>query len=204
MKITEPSVMITDFLLAIFMGYWGIIIVSNNPTTTQVYWSGSFLLSSFGAIIGAISHGLKENFSEKTNQSIWTATTYSIGVASFMMLAGLITYFVDGTLNTILLIVDVISLITYLTWMSKHDEFIYVIMYYGPVMLIVLIANIVALISSDNSYSVNFILGVIIAVFAAVIQMSKKGLHKHFNNNDIFHILSIISGYFLYLGVINL
>lgn len=196
--------MITDFLLAVFMGFWGIAILTSNPSSSQGFWSFSFLFSSLGAILGAISHGLKENFSMRGNQGIWKLTTFSIGIASYMMFAGLITYYTQGSLHDILIILDIISLVIYLIWMSEHDEFIYVIMYYGPAMLIVLIANIIDLLSSDNTYSLNFIIGVILAVIAAVIQISKKGLHKHFNNNDIFHLIQIVSGYFLYLGVINL
>ena len=94
----------------------------------------------------------------------------------------------------------VAKLLTYCAWMKSHDRFMYVIVDYGAAM-----AGIVGLHAPrgvrKGGASSRFILsGVVISVLAAVVQQRKLSLHRHFNHNDVYHLIQIGACYLFYRG----
>ena len=47
------------------------------------------------------------------------------------------------------------------------------------------------------------LLGLGLVILGSLIQMSKIKFHKHFNNNDLFHLIELVALYFLYKGAVE-
>ena len=82
----------------------------------------------------------------------------------------------------------------------KNDKFLNAIKFYLPVLLISLIISLYTFFVVGYTGAMFISLGIVITLIGSMVQMSQIILHKHFNNNDFFHVLQIIGMYFLYIG----
>lgn len=82
--------------------------------------------------------------------------------------------------------------------MLENDDFIRVIKYYLPHLILILIIKFVDI---ELDGSLQIILGVAITFIGFGVQARGKGLHKHFNHNDIFHVIQMIAIFVIFTGV---
>jgi hypothetical protein len=97
-----------------------------------------------------------------------------------------------------------IKVLFYSIWMFRHNDFKYVIYDYVPSMLAVLFLAIYAFIKTKSPFAVWLIIGVVISFVAAGIQQSGLSLHRHFNHNDLYHVVQMVGLWFLYRSVLNI
>jgi glucan phosphoethanolaminetransferase (alkaline phosphatase superfamily) len=83
--------------------------------------------------------------------------------------------------------------------MAAHDEFIYIIAFYGFLMLATLVVCIVRYRIAPRACSL-IISGIAIAAIAAAVQASHVHLFTHFNHNDLYHVIQMVSLYVIYRG----
>lgn len=90
----------------------------------------------------------------------------------------------------------------YQIWIRGQDEvtFLSVIINYGGTMIISLLFLIFRYWQEDEQSVEYLIIGIVIAFFAAGIQQSGYKLHKHFNHNDLYHVMQMVALYFFYLA----
>jgi hypothetical protein len=203
MKITEPTTMITDYILAILTAWWGVMLWRTGRQqgqTAVTLWGASFLAVTVASIAGGTAHGFAFYLEGLPKVIFWKTTLYAIGAASFCVLAGTLFATVARPIRSWLLGVAVLGLVAYAAWMINHDDFKYVIYYYAPSMVVVLILQIYAAYALKADGAPWIIAGVIVAFAAAGIQRSGFSLHRHFNHNDIYHVVQMASFYLLYRG----
>ena len=81
--IYEPMTTITDLIIAFIAFYYSRELTSiyiNQLLNVQYYWIWTFRMLAFGALLGALSHGIGPYCSETIANLIWKFTTFSIGV----------------------------------------------------------------------------------------------------------------------------
>ncbi len=203
MRITEPTTMVTDYLLAA-LGIWlGWRLVSGGREAgerSRVLWGCSFLAMAVAAAAGGTAHGFAEYLGGFDGTWLWKLTTFSIGLASAAMLSAAVVARLTGAARVALLGVVVAKLAFYLAWMSVHDEFRFVVYDYVPSMLAV-----VALLALPGRRAplagAGWVAaGVAVSFAAAAVQRSGFALHQHFNHNDIYHVIQMAGLYLLYRG----
>jgi hypothetical protein len=206
MKITEPMTMITDYLLGgyiIYLSYQIYLHADSGLLLSSGFFVLAFVSSAIGAFVGGTSHGFKTYFSDRQNIIIWKITLYTIGIGSMTMLIGTVIATIQNSVLAIVLILfAVIKFIIYAWWMIRHDEFMYVILDYAPTMLLIIIIKGVSYFQYEDTSSIWIIAGIVVSFIAAGIQASGKGLHKHLNHNDIFHLVQMPAMYLIYRGVV--
>ena len=202
MQITEPTTMITDYLLGLFTLILAVRLskINEGQENSIRLWSGALAASAIAAFLGGTSHGFALHFSDFATTAIWKATVYSIGLASFFMLSGALFAAVANPLRRWLLGLVFLKFLVYAVWMISHDEFKYVIFDYAPAMLAVVLLQLYAYLKWEHKSAVWLISGVLISFAAAGIQMSGFNIHQHFNHNDLFHVIQIGANYLLYRG----
>jgi hypothetical protein len=114
-----------------------------------------------------------------TGVVMWKATVFSIGLASFFLLAGS---------HRKLMTLAVVKLVIYASWMIFHNEFVWVIADYGITLLIVGIVVRTRWVLASIAFS----------VIAAMVQMSRFALHPRFNHNDLYHVIQLIALWLLF------
>lgn len=204
-KIQEPMTMITDYIIGfqtIIMAT--LLIINFNSDISRILVAISFIATGIGAFLGGSSHGFKQFFTKKQDSVIWKLTMVMLGIATVSLTLGvLVSSITESLLYFILVGISILSFIIYTLWIMKHPKFIYIILYYVPSMLMIMIVKIVTLISVQDPSSIYFIMGVLLAFMGAGIQAKGISFHKHFNHNDLFHVVQMISFIFLYIGVLH-
>lgn len=197
--------MLTDYVLAALGLWFGWRLVTGGREageSSRLLWGGSFLLMAVAAAAGGTAHGFAEALGGVEGSWLWTLTTFSVGLASAAMLSAAVLARLSGAPRIALLAVVVAKLAAYLAWMSVHDEFRFVIYDYAPSMLaVVLLLAWPGAAGPGPVAGAGWVAaGVAVSFAAAAVQASGLSLHRHFNHNDLYHVIQMGGLYLLYRG----
>lgn len=176
----EPVTAITNYILAAAAAYfaWSLW------RAGQKAWSLAFLFTSLANVLAGAHHAF-------AIQALWKPTVYSVGLASMFLLIGVKPSWT---------IIAVLKFIAYASWMIRHDDFKYVIIDYGVTLIIVAILQSMAWFNS-RAESAPWIVGSIcVSVAGALVQQMGLGFHRHFNHNDLYHVIQLVGLWMLYRG----
>jgi hypothetical protein len=87
-----------------------------------------------------------------------------------------------------------LKLLLYSGWMLFHDDFIWVIADTGSALAIVGALHL-------RRFNGWMLAGVGMSVLAALAQASGLALHRHFNHNDLYHVIQIAAMLLFYRGL---
>jgi Family of unknown function (DUF6962) len=182
MTIHEPMTLATDYLLTIAAMVFAIRLWRTNRQ-----WALAFLFTALGSFFGGTYHGFGPAVGALTSIVLWKLTVFSIGLASFFLVLGS---------GRSLLLVAVVKLIVYMSWMTVHSDFVWVVIDYGIALLIVGVVQLVR-----RGPSTPWVIGsIVVSVLGAFVQMSRLTLHEHFNHNDLYHVIQLVALWLLYRG----
>jgi hypothetical protein len=182
MTIHEPMTLATDYLLTIAAAVFAIRLWRTNRQ-----WALAFLFTAAGSFFGGTYHGFAPVVGVLTANVLWKLTVFSIGLASFFLVLGS---------GRALLLVALVKLIVYMSWMTVHSEFVWVVIDYGIALLIVGVVQLVR-----RGPSTPWVIGsIVVSVLGALVQMSRLTLHEHFNHNDLYHVIQLVALWLLYRG----
>ncbi len=185
---TEPTTTLTDYVLAAECIFLGALLFRSNPL-----WAISFFVLAVAAAAGGTYHGFIGSMSGPTAQVVWKITLYSIGLATLLMLSATLIAYMPDPWKNIFLVITVLQFVVYVLIVSGSNDFRYVIYNYVPATIAILLLAII----HKNFWLVG---AVIISFAGAAIQRSGVQLHKHFNFNDIYHLVQMVAMYFFYRG----
>jgi hypothetical protein len=176
MTIHEPATLATDYLLALAAA-----IFAWRLGRAHRFWSYGFWFTALGSLLGGTYHGFSQS------QALWKATVFAIGIASFFFL-----FAVSRAMHA----VAFVKLVVYGSWMIFHDAFVWVIVDYGVAFVLIAIT-----LAMQRSGATKWILASLAASIAgAVVQTTQFALHRHFNHNDLYHLIQLLSLWLLYRG----
>ena len=180
----EPTTALTDFLLAAVA--FALVVKSRGA------WRYAFLFTGIAALAGGIYH-------TTPSVPVWKITVMSVGVATFFLVSAAARATVGVRTARVLIGVAGIQFLLYAAWMATHDDFIYVIADYGAGLLCTAVLYILAFRALPRA--AKFVLGSIaVSVIGAAVQASGFTLHRHFNHNDLYHVIQIGALILLYRG----
>lgn len=182
MTIHEPMTLATDYLLTIAAA-----VFAARLWRTNRQWALAFLFTAAGSFFGGTYHGFSPVVSVLTAVVLWKLTVFSIGLASFFLVIGS---------SRQLLLIALVKLIVYMSWMTAHSEFVWVIIDYGVALLIVGVVHLVR----RGPATRWVIASIIVSVIGALVQMARLALHEHFNHNDLYHVIQLVALWLLYRG----
>ena len=203
MTISEPMTVATDYLLAA-LGVWlGWRLVRGGRDageTSRTLWGTSFLALAVAAAAGGTVHGFGDALGLVGGGWLWRLTTFAIGFGSAALLSAAVLARLTGAPRVAALALVVTKLAAYLAWTSVHDDFLYVICDYAPSLLLV-----VGLMAFPGRRAPLpgagwAAAGVAVSFLAAAVQTSGFSLHRHFNHNDLYHVIQMGGLYLLYRG----
>ena len=194
--IYEPMTTITDVLIAIISLYYArelTAIYFYQLLNVQYHWIWTFRMLALGAFLGAISHGIGPYLSPVLQDLVWKFTTYSIGIMSYFMVLTMLHHLFDYPVVLRWRWILIALIIIYLIIVTINDNFINVIRFYVPLMIIVVIGLLYTWLTVNAEGTNMIILGILISFIAAGVQQSRIVLHEHMNYNDIAHFIQLVS-----------
>jgi len=126
---------------------------------------------------------------------------YSIGLTTFTMLLGGLYNAVPYKTMEWLKWLPFLALILYIVFITKHDNFGTVVLFYVPAMILLIILMLYSFLRFQGDGTGWIIVSILVSFAGAAVQQSGFSLHKHFNHNDLYHMIQMGSMYLLYRGV---
>lgn len=188
MTLSEPMTLATDYLLGAVTAWLCIRLAGNRQSqNSRTFWALAFAAVALAAFIGGTWHGFLQG------KLLWKATLLAAGGASFAMLAGSAFAVLSGTPRAVLLALASVKFLVYAAVMLARDEFIFVVIDSGIAF---------ALVAALHLWRWNawIVAGVAVSVLGALVQASGLAPHRHFNHNDLYHVIQVAAMLLLYRG----
>ncbi len=201
MSIAEPATMLTDYALAGVSAYLSAKLLRQASAGPPVkLWGVAFACVALTALAGGSWHGFRPVLDAQVLTVLWKLTVYAVGVFDLLMAAGAILTTVTGHVRTGLLAAVGLKFVAYALWMAGHNEFRYVVFDSAGAMLVLLVLHGYALWARGDHASRWIIAAVLVSALAAAVQVSGFALHRHFNHNDLYHVIQIVAMVLFYRG----
>lgn len=178
--------LLTDYALGA-VAAWCSFRLLHEKQAARRWWALAFAALAAGAFLGGTWHGFVQS------DVLWKATTLTVGVASFGMVAGSAHAVFQGTARKLVMTAALAKLVVYCGWMLFHDQFIYVVIDTGIAFLVVAALHL-------WKWNGPILAGVAVSIVAGLVQASGFKLHAHFNHNDLYHVVQIVAVVLLYRG----
>ena len=208
LTITEPMTTVTDYLITVFGTGFALRLLReyrSTPRHSQWLWAAGFFFIGLAAFLGGTRHGFVAYLDDPVLALVWKGTVYSVGLSMIFAVAGTIEGSGHEPAHRRLLhTLNTVAFVAYAIWMSANSAFIYVIAYYVPAMTSVALIQLWAYYRSRAASAPWVVGGVVVTLLGAIIQQSGFGLHRHFNHNDLYHVIQVAGLWLLYRGVLRL
>jgi hypothetical protein len=193
----------TDYLLGSLSEVCAVLLLKRNSHLRQTsirLWAFALMAVAIGSYAGGTYHGFQHGLEPAIATVLWKATTISMGMASFFLLTSALTSAFAGRDRPWLMAGAALKLAIYVGWMLGHDEFRFVIYDYGSTLAILLLLVVAERTHGVGGHRGLIATGILISIAAAVVQQSGFRLHRHFNHNDLMHVVQMGGVWLLYKG----
>jgi len=190
--ISEPMTLATDYILAAVAALMGVLILrAAGQHNTRRWWGIAFIALGLAAALGGTHHGFRL-------AALWKPTMLVLGVASAGMLAGSALATTRGVGRLALLALAAAKLAIYSIWVWRDDRFIWAVADTGSAFALIALAHLFAWRRPGSRW---IVAGVAVSIAAAAVQASGVDLHRHFNHNDLYHLVQLGALVLYYRGV---
>jgi hypothetical protein len=181
--ISEPMTLATDYLLAAVTGVLAIRVLGRSANqNSRRCWGAAFVALALGAALGGTHHGFEL-------QALWKPTVWTVGIAAWAMLSGSAIATTRGRVRQALLAFALLKLAAFWIWTWRDDRFIWVVADTGIAFALVALLHAVRVRDAASRWILG---GVALSVAAAGVQASGVDLHRHFNHNDLYHVIQML------------
>ena len=201
--ITEPMTVITNvilgivaFILAVRLAYQTAAIGSASGGLI----AAGLLATSFAALLGATAHGTDPARDRAQRARVWRGALYTAGFISATTLASVAFFAAKGAVRAAILIFAGVKLIAFLVRVARRPEFRIVAADYGGALAVLLVAAAYAAFRWRLDGASWLIGGVLVALGGGIVQARRIGFHRHFNHNDLYHVIQLVALYAIYRG----
>ena len=91
MSLSEPTTLITDYVLAVVSAAFGAALLRSRTHRGTLLWSIGFLSLAAAGLTGGTFHGFRLMMSESAHRSLWNMTCLLIGASAGFMISGALT-----------------------------------------------------------------------------------------------------------------
>jgi len=207
MTITEPSTLVTDLLLS-GSSLWFALRLTRQARRARrrsiALWAAATLAGGAAALAGGIYHGFGEAIGSGPAALLWKGTVWLAGVSSLTSLSGSLTATIPGRPRRPLIGLVWLKFAVYAFWMAGHDDFRYVVYDQLTAMTAILILHARDMSTGKDPAGRFMVTAVLVSLLAAILQQSGIDPHRHFNHNDLFHLVQIGANYLFFRGALLL
>jgi uncharacterized protein DUF6962 len=189
--ISEPMTAATDYVLALVtLILAGRLLRAAGAERARRAWGIAFVALALGAALGGTFHAFAV-------QALWKPTLFVIGLAAAAMLAGSAFATTLGRWRAALLVLAAAKLALFWAWIMHDDRFIGVVADTGSAFVLVALLH---LLRRADPGAGAILAGVALSALGAAAQASGFDLHRHFNHNDVYHLIQLGAMFAYYRG----
>jgi predicted membrane channel-forming protein YqfA (hemolysin III family) len=195
--VTEPMTVATDVVLAALAFVFAARLASRSAAEGSVaaaWLAAALAVTGLAALIGAFAHGT-DTANDALRERLWRATVYVTGLIGAATVASVAFFAAQGSARTALLAFAAIKLVVFMYRVARRPEFRIVAADYGIALAIVLVGAVVEMVRRRAPGMTWMIAGVLVSLVAALVQARRVALHRHFNHNDLYHVIQMVALY---------
>ncbi len=200
----EPMTVLTDVILAAAAVWAGARILAVSQTQVHRYFALSFFLIALGTLTGATIHAIRHTSRVSWVPLLWRITGIAVGLSVMAMLAGTFYHLLSSAYADILRWTVLGLSIVYSAFIWRDYRFRNVIVFYSVSMAFILGAMGLSYVSTGSPGAKLICIAILVSFGAAAVQRSGLRLARHFNHNDIYHVIQLVGLYFFYKGALLL
>ena len=162
--------------------------------------AGALMATSVSAFLGAIAHASDPRTDADVRQRFWRLALYATGLIGAATVASVAFFAVRGSARTAVFIAAGLKLLAYWVSVTRKPEFRVAAADYGGALAVLLVAAVYVSWRFGSPASPWLVGGVLVSLVAGVIQARRIGLHRHFNHNDVYHVIQVVALWLFYRG----
>ena len=196
----SPTTAITNYTMGCVGLYLGWQTLQIQGSLFHILWACSFFSLSLGAFLGGSHYVFGPRLPNYITKVIWMLTLIFVGTTGLFLAGSAATFYINETGKFGLMLGSAILVIKYVLGLNKNDTFHHAIKFYVTLIILALIGFIPAFFSLGYTGALQIVIGLLVNLSAAGVQASGLTLHKHFNHNDLFHVIQVLGMILIYRG----
>lgn len=185
---SEPMTVLTDYLLGAVTAYLALrLFRERGAERSRRWWSRAFAALALGALLGGTWHGFAQN------DWLWKATQLTVGVAASAMMIATAFATLPARARSSVIGIAAAMLVVYAAWVMLDDRFVVVLADTAIAFSVVAALHL-------WKWNGAILAGVAVSLAAALVQASGFAPHRHFNHNDLYHLIQIAAMVLFYRG----
>ena len=201
--ITEPMTVLTNVVLGTFAFVLAARLALQSAAegvTASSALAGGLLATAISAILGAIAHGLDPRVDAAARGRMWRAALFATGFVGAATVVAVAFFAARGSTRTAILVFAALKLVVFTIKVARQPEFRVAAADYGGALAILLGGAAYAMLRWHMAGAAWLIAGVAVSLIAGLVQARPLALHRHFNHNDLFHLIQMVALYMFYRG----
>ena len=201
--VTEPMTVLTNLILAAVAFVLGTRLAyaaAAEGLAARGFMALGFVSTALAAAFGAGAHGLDPRVDREQRERCWRGALYVMGLAGAALIASVAYFATNRDVRIAILVVAGIKLVAYLARVARRPQFRVAAQDYGASLAVLLAGAAYAIARWGTPAGPWLIGGVAVSLVAGLAQGRRLSLHRHFNHNDLFHVIQIVALYLFYRG----
>ena len=201
--VTEPMTVATDVVLAVLaFGFAGRLASQSASagSAAKGWLAAAMAVTALAALVGALAHGTDPARAEALRDRLWRGTVYITGAIGATIVASVAFFAARGSVRVAILALAAIKLVVFERRALRRPEFTVVATDYGAALAILLAGASYEMLRRRAPGMAWLIAGVLVSIVAAIVQVRRVALHRHFNHNDLYHVIQMAALYAFYRG----
>jgi len=192
--ISEPSTLLTDYLLAAAAFVLGARLWAgaSGDSLARRLWAAAFLVGAAAAAGGGTVHGLRASLPDPLEAALWTGCLMAAALCGALLVAGASCHVLEGGARKLALVVAASVLIAQLGLLFAAPLTRYAV-WSGAFWIVSLLALVAGSASARAALVAPIAFGLVLVGASLVVQRAGWGLHAHFNHNDVAHVLMTVA-----------
>jgi len=201
--LTEPMTVLTDVVLAALAFVLGVRLAypaAADGAAASLLLAFALFATSASAALAGVAHGLDPVKEIVQRRRCWRAALMTTGFVGAAAIASVAFFAARGSVRLAVLVAAGLKLLTYLVRVARRPEFRVAALDYGGALAVVFAASLYAYLRWRAPGAVWLMASVAVSLLAGIVQARHIGLHRHFNHNDLYHVVEMAALYLLYRG----
>jgi hypothetical protein len=201
--VTEPMTVATNAVLAVLAFVFAVRLAyqpAAEGSAARGCLAAAMLATGFAALIGAFAHGADPARDATLRARSWRGALYATGFIGAASVASVAFFAARASTRSAILAFAGIKLLVFIVRVTPHPEFRVAAADYGGALAIVLVGAAYETFRRQAPGMVWLIVGVLVSLVAGIVQARRLALHRHFNHNDLYHVVQMAALYAFYRG----
>ena len=202
-RVTEPMTVATNVVLALLaFGFAArLAFRSMAAGSSATGWlAAAMFATGIAAVIGALAHGADPARGEARRERLWRGALYATGSIGAATVASVAYFAAHGIVRAVLLAFAALKAGVFVYRVARRPEFSVAALDYGGALAVLLAGSAYEMARRRAPGMGWLIAGVAVSLVAGVVQAKKLALHRHFNHNDLYHVIQMSALYAFYRG----